>query len=170
MKTNTVKTAIIGLITVSLVAVGSIAFAGKGNGMGHPNDDGAKGGYGYHHRGKDCPFGGPAANLTDEQREKLDAERQAFFEATKTQRQDLNAKNLELWAEMAKRNPDMKKAAGLQKEVSDMQADLDQKRLTHIAKMREINPDAGMGFFGGGGHGMRGHGPGMGYGPGNCRQ
>ena len=173
MKTNTIRTAIIGLITVGLVAMGTAAFAGKG--MGYQDDERTGGGYGYHHRKDDCPYGRQAANLTDEQRQQLDAERQAFFEATKTQRQDLNVKRLELRAEIAKRNPDMKKAAGLQKEISDLRANLDQKRLTHIMKMREINPDAGMGFFGHG-RGTRDHGPGWkhdrgsGYGPGYCRQ
>jgi Spy/CpxP family protein refolding chaperone len=168
MKTNTIRTAIISLVTVSIMAIGTVAFAGKG--MGYGNDQSARGGYGCY-RNVDCPYGRQAANLTDEQRKQLDAERQAFFEATKTQRQDLHAKRLELRAEMANRTPDVKKAAGLQKEISDLQANLDQKRLTHIMKMREINPDAGIGYFRGG-QGMRGHGRGhgMGYGPGYCRQ
>ena len=174
MQTNTMRTAIISLVAVGLIAVGGVAFAGKG--MGYRGDDGAAGGYGRHHRGYDCPYGGPGANLTDDQREQLNAEREAFFEATKTQRQDLYAKRLALRAEMAKRDSDMEKAASLQKEISDLQAGLDQQRLKHVMKMRDIYPEAGMGFFGGrgmGGHhgrGMSGHGWGMGYGPGNCRQ
>lgn len=171
MKANTIRTAMISLITVGLLTMGTVAFAGKG--MGYHSDENAREGYGYHQRKPDCPYGRQAANLTDEQRTKLDAERQAFFEATKTERQDLYAKRLELRAEMAKRSPDMKKASGLQKEVSDLQAKLDQKRLTHVMKMREIAPDAGMGFSKGG-RGMRGqgHGPGhgTGYGPGCCRE
>ncbi len=167
MKTNTIRTTIISLIAIGLVAMGTTAFAGKG--MGGDDDGNTRGGYGYHQRKGDCPFGGPAANLTDEQRQQLDAERQAFFEATKTQRQDLYAKRLELRAEIAKRNADMKKASALQKEISGLQADLDQKRLTHIMKMREINPDAGMGAYKGG-RGMRDHGPGRGYGSGDCRR
>jgi zinc resistance-associated protein len=173
MKTKTMRTAIISLLAVGLVAMGTAAFAGEG--MGARDDDGATGGYGRHHRGVDCPYGNPSANLTPEQREQLDAERQAFFEATKIQRQDLHAKRLELRAEMAKRDPDMKKATALQKEVSGLQGNLAQQRLTHIMNMRKINPDAGMGFFGGGrvrgGHGHhRGYGQGMGGGPGFCRQ
>jgi Spy/CpxP family protein refolding chaperone len=170
MKTNTIRNAMICLITIGLMATGTVAFAGKG--MDYRDDECVKGGYGYH-RNIDCPYGRQAANLTDEQKKQLDAERQAFFNATKTQRQDLYAKHLELRAEMAKRTPDMKKASGLQKEISDLQANLDQKRLTHIMKMREINPDAGIGCFKCG-QGMRGHGHGagdgrsMGYYPGYC--
>jgi zinc resistance-associated protein len=173
MKTNTMRTALISLIAVGLISLGTAAFAGQG--MGARDDDGANGGYGRYHQGVDCPYGNPSANLTPELRRQLDTERQAFFDATKIQRQDLYAKRLELRAEIAKRDPDMKKAAALQKEVSGLQASLDQERLTHIMKMRKINPDAGMGFFGGGrgmgGHGHhRGDGMGMGDGPGFCRQ
>lgn len=180
MKTNTLRTIFISLVTVALMAVGTTAVAGKG--MGNPDNEGNCGGYGHHHRGYGCTGGNQAQNLTPEQREQLDTERQAFFEATKTQRQDLYAKRLELRAEMAKRQPDGKSASALQKEVSDLKASLDQKRLTHIMKVRQINPDAGCGFYGQGrggsdsgpgkGHGRcgKGDGGGMGYGQGSCRQ
>lgn len=176
MKTISLRTILVSLITVTLIAVGTTALAGKGMG----NQDGGcnDGGCGRYHRGSGCADG----NLTPEQREQLDTEREAFFEATKAQRQDLYAKRLELRAEMAKRAPDIKKASALQKEVSDLRSSLDQKRLTHIMNMRQINPDAGRGFFGQGrcdadngagrghGHHGRGDGDGKGYGPGNCRQ
>jgi len=167
MKTNTIKTAIIGLIAVGLVSMGTVAFAGKG--MGYRDDDGANGGGGRYQQEYDCPYGNRQANLSPEQRNKLDAERQDFFEATKTQRQDLYAKRLELRAEMAKRDADIKKAEALQKEISDLQGNLDQQRLKHIMKMRDIDPDAGMGLYGGG-RGMGGYGHHRGDGPGFCRQ
>ena len=44
-------------------------------------------------------------------------------------------------------------AAALQKEISDLQAQIDQKRLTHILEMKKIDPN----FTDG-----RGMGPGMG--------
>ena len=105
----------------------------------------------------------------------MKTERQAFFDATRQARQDLYAKRLALKAEIAKSEPDMKTATAIQKEVSALQADLDQKRLEHIMAMRQINPDAGRGFFmegrGQGRHGMRGgREMGMGYGPGHCRE
>jgi hypothetical protein len=70
---------------------------------------------------------------------------------------------------MAKSQPDVQKASALQKDVSEMQAGLDQKRLGHIMAMRKINPDAGRGFMmEGRGMGRHGKGRGMGYGPGDC--
>ena len=173
MQTNIMRNGIAALVTVAVIAVGSVAFAGKGMGDGDGNY-----GYGRHHRRADCPYGQRFADLTPEQREQMETERQAFFDATKKDRQDLYAKRLELRAEIAKSDPDMEKASALQQEVSNLQASLDQKRLTHIMAMRKINPDAGRGFFMDGGgrgrHGMGGgmgygRGDGMGYGPGDCR-
>jgi hypothetical protein len=83
-------------------------------------------------------------------------------------------KSLELRSELAKENPDTKKAAGLQTEISKLKAEFDQQRLNHFLKMRKISPDMGRGFGSGygmmgsrgrGGHGMMGRG---GYGGGYC--
>jgi Spy/CpxP family protein refolding chaperone len=169
MKTKRMRTVIAGLVAVAFIAAGANAFAGKG--MGKQDTDQ---GYGSHHRKGNCAYGQMNANLTPEQREQMDAERQAFFNATKKERQDLYAKRLELRAEMAKSELDGQKALALQKEISAMQASLDIKRLEHIMAMRKINPDAGRGFMmgdrgmGHGGKGRHGGGQGMGYGPQNC--
>lgn len=167
MKTNSMRTAIVSLAAVAVMAVGATAFAGKG--MGNQDDDRGYGGYGNHGRRGGCAYGQMNADLTPEQREQMDTERQAFFDATKIERQDLYAKRLELRAEMAKSQPDLKKASALQEEVSALQGSLDQKRLSHIMAMRKINPDAGRGFMmNGRGMGHHGMGQGMGYGPGDC--
>jgi zinc resistance-associated protein len=166
MKTITLRTIITGLVTVTFIAIGATAFAGQGMG----NRDGGEGD-GRHYRGYGCI----AENLTPEQRQQLDAERDAFFEATKKERRELRAK-------LAKNDTNAEKASALQKTISDLKAGLDQKRLTHIMNMRKISPDAGRGFDGPGrgmeyrGHGHRGgkwgmgDGSGRGYGPGYCRQ
>jgi Spy/CpxP family protein refolding chaperone len=169
MKTKITRIALVSLITVAVIALGANAFAGKG--MGRQSDDR---GYGHHQRQGGCGYGQMNKNLTTEQREQMEAERQAFFDATKSARQDLYAKRLELRAEMAKRQPDIEKASALQKEVSELQAGLDQKRLNHIMAMRKIDPDAARGWL------MEGRcmgkrmgyaeGHAMGYGPGNCRR
>ena len=168
MKTNKLRTALVSLVAVSVIAVGATAFAGKG--MGNQGDERGYGGCGKQNRRGGCAYGQMNADLTPEQREQMETERQAFFDATKSERQDLYAKRLELRAEMAKSQPDMSKASALQKEVSDLQGSLDQKHLGHIMAMRKINPDAGRGWMmegrGMGHHG--GMGQGMGYGPGNC--
>jgi len=167
MKTNKLRTALVSLVAVSVIAVGATAFAGKR--MGNQDDDRGYGGCGKQNRRGGCAYGQMNADLTPEQREQMETERQAFFDATKNDRQDLYAKRLELRAEMAKSQPDLKKASALQKEVSDLQGSLDQKHLGHIMAMRKINPDAGRGFMmQGRGMGHHGMGQGMGYGPGNC--
>jgi len=67
---------------------------------------------------------------------------------------------------MAKQNPDAKKAAELQKEVSGLQGELDQKVLDQRLKMQKENPKLyGRGFGRGMGPGY-GMGPGFGRGPG----
>ena len=60
------------------------------------------------------------------------------------------------------------KASDIQKDISKIEAELDQKRLDHVIKMKKINPNAGRGYMmGGRGCGeMRGYGPGAGRGPG----
>ncbi len=159
MKSNTMKTVIVGLVAVAVIAVGAVAFAGKG--MGNQDDDRGYGGHGNHHRRGGCGYGQMMADLTPEQREQMESERQAFFDATKRERQDLYAKQLEMRAEMAKNEPDLKKASTLQTAVTELQGRLDQKRLSHIMAMRKIHPDVGRGFM------MKGRG--MGHGMGNCR-
>ena len=168
MKTNTMRTGIAGLVAVAVIAVGANAFAGKG--MGCQDGNRGYGGDGNHHRRGGCGYSQMNADLTPEQREQMDTERQTFFDATKNERQDLYAKQLALKAEMANSEPDIEKASALQKEVSELRSNLDQKRLGHIMAMRKIDPDAGRGCFMGGrgmGHGM---GRGMGSGSGNCRE
>jgi len=178
MKSKSPRTVIIGLITVAVIAVGASAFAGKG--MGNQSGDGD--GYGHHRWNENCPYGYRNSDLTQEQQTQLDAERKAFFDATKDARQEIYAKRLALRAELAKKTPDATVAADLQKTISGLQADLDQKRIEHLMTMRGIDPDAGRGFFGGRGMGYHGHhmghgrgmgGYGMGYGMGDgpgCRQ
>lgn len=167
MKTNTMRTFIVSLTAVAVLAVGANAFAGKG--MGNRDDGRGCGDCGNQNRRGGCAYGQMKADLTPEQREQVKTERKTFFDATTIERQDLYAKRLELRAEIAKRQPDMDKASALQKAVSDLQASLDQKHLGHIMAMRKINPDAGRGWMmEGRGMGHHGMGRGMGYGPGNC--
>ena len=77
----------------------------------------------------------------------------------------------QLRSELAKPEPDAKKAAGIQKEISNLESELDQKRLDHRIKMKKDFPDFGAGGYGYGprGKGMgRGMYGGGGYGPGSC--
>jgi hypothetical protein len=57
---------------------------------------------------------------------------------------------------VSKKNPDADKAGALQKEISELESELDQKRVDHMIKMRKLSPNDGRGFMMGGYH--------MGYG------
>ncbi len=150
---------IIGVITVvAVVGLGANAFADRGM------RDGKGGGYGYDGHGMErrCNYGyGPGANLSEADRKEMDQLRESFFNETEKTRRTLYAKRLELRAELAKETPDTDSAARLQKEISALQTDLDQKHLSHVFSMRKINPNAGRGFGcqdgRAGGHGMRGN-------------
>ena len=101
-------------------------------------------------------------NLSEEEVAKLDEERSAFFKATQDLKQNSYQKRLELNSELAKKSPDPKKAKAIQKELSGLKGQLDQKRIEHRIRMNKISPDLGQmgpGF----GHKSRGfHGRGMG--------
>ena len=164
------------LKVVSIAAVlGIFALTGyglayDGYGQGHH-----RGGYGMNGPG-DCPAWGdngrgrgPVGNLSPEEAEKFQEKRTAFFEATRGLRDGLYQKGLELRSELAKAEPDVDRASGIQAEISKMRSALDQERLAHRIEMRKLFPEAGSGY--GRGHkGMRGgQGKGRGgYGPGAC--
>ena len=141
-------------------------------------------GRGYHHRGdgyrmgdpENCPGYGKAGGgrygkgargwgaLSEEDAAKVADQRKAFFEDTQDLRQSIHQKRLEMRAEMAKKDPDAAKLTDLQKEVSGLQAEFDQKRLNHRLEIKRLLPEdyragAGMGHGRGYGHGR---GPGAG--------
>ena len=162
MKNITLTQVIVVLAVIATVGFVASAFAGWGmGGYGHR-------GSGWHHMG----WGGPGDGfgdsqyLTDEQQKALDQERQAFINATEGLRQDLYAKNLELRSELAKDNPDVQKAAALQKGISELSSEIDQKQLDFMLNARKVAPDAGSGYMMGGRGGMMGYGPGYGNGAG----
>lgn len=135
---------------VVLMGFGVNTFAGMGKGPGN--------------RGM-----GPAStNLTDDQVKQMEAERNAFQATTQGLRQQLRENRQALNTELAKQTPDAATAAALQKDISDLQAQFDQKRLTHMLEMKKIDPNfaEGRGMVPGKGHGM-GHGMahGTGHGP-----
>jgi zinc resistance-associated protein len=155
---NNFSKAVIVLAIIGIVGFAATSFAGWGRGGGgNCGDQGS----GWAQRGS-----GPAGyqnNLSDEDLDKLNKERQAFFEDTRQVRENLYQKELELRSELAKKDPDAKIAVGLQKEISELDSQLNQKRVEHRVKMQKENPD----FFAGRGYGQgRGEGMGRGYGMG----
>lgn len=96
---------------------------------------------GWHHRGYYEQGYGNMPNLTDEQIENLEKERANFFEKTKELRETIYAKELEIRSELAKANVNETKASALQKELSKLRTQLDQKHIDHIINVRKINPN-----------------------------
>ena len=151
---------IIVVAVIGLVGYAATSFAGRGQGWGQ----GWGGGYcdgprsGWAQKG----YGGPGyqGNLSDEQIEKFNSERQAFFNDTGDLRQSIYQKQLELRSELAKQEPDAKKAVEIQKEISELESQLSQKRIEHRIKMQKENPE----FFSGRGYGYGGRGQGRGMG------
>jgi hypothetical protein len=150
---------IIVVTIIGLVGYAATSFAGRGQGWGK----GWGGGYcdgpgsGWAQKG----YGGPGypGNMSDEQIEKLNVERQAFFNDTSDLRQSIYQKQLELRSEMAKNEVDENKALSLQKEISDLKGQMAQKRIQHRIRMQKENPD----FFSGRGYGYGSRGMGHGF-------
>ena len=151
------------IVVVAIVGIAGYAatsFAGWGRGGGG-NCWGEGGGYGQ--RGSAAP--GYQGNMSDQDIDKLQKERQAFFEDTRELRENLYQKELELRSEMAKQDPDTQKLSDLQKDLSASQADFAQKRLNHRLEMKKLLPDS---YQAGAGRGRgRGYGRGQGSG-GDC--
>ncbi len=140
------------LTIVGIVGFGAYAFADWGMGYG-PRGWGHQG-PGMHNEGWGGQgYGNRMHDLSDEEIEKLEKERESFFNATEDLRQDVYAKRLELRSELAKKDPDTKKAAELQTEISSLEAKIDQKRIDHMIKVRKINPKTGRRFMSRGGMG-----------------
>ena len=142
------KTVVITVASVAVIGFALNVYGHGGMGWGHH-------GYGWQHRGNYGPEYDD--QMSKEQYRQFEEKRELFFKETQELRNNLYEKERELQSELAKSEPDPSKASGLQKEISDLQAKLDQKRIDHMVEMRKLNPNIGRGF-------MRG-GPMMGYGP-----
>ena len=157
---RTLRNIILTIAVIAVAGIGINAFAhggmmGRGGGM----MDGYGGGWGHHGPGWHHGYGyddDRGARLSDEDYRKFEQEREAFFKETQDIRSKLYDKDEKLQAELNKNNPDAAKASQLQKEISELQSEFDQKRIDHMVQMRKQNPNMGKGFMGGG--------PGKGYG------
>ena len=185
MNNNAFKTIITVLAVVGILGIGAYAFAGWGyghhmyddSGYGrHMYDDSGYGrhmyddsGYGRHmyggpHHGygasgyddEYCADRGDQANLSQEQIEKLEKQKEVFYKDTEKLRDSLYQKERALRDELAKENPDAGKAENLQKEISGLRTEFDQKRIEHLIQMRQIAPNAGRGWRSGSGYGAGG--------------
>jgi Spy/CpxP family protein refolding chaperone len=149
------------IAAVVLIAGATFAFAHGGWG----NDD-----YGYGGRMMGPGYGGnymmgPGwgrgyhhgyGNLSDEDRAKIDAARDKFYDETRSLRRDIDDKAYDLNKEMDKDTPDANKVAELQKQLSKLRGEFDQKRVQHRLEMRKLLPEnyqgSERGYYGRGGN------------------
>ena len=144
------KKLILGLTIAVAIGIGTYAFGHMGGGYG--NYDRMHGGSGMHQGYYGEQDYDDRADLKNEDIRALEEERSAFLKATDSIRQNLYSKELELRSELYKENPDVSKAGALQKEISELESELDQKRIDHMIKIRKLSPNAGRGFMMGGYH------------------
>ncbi|MBI5551037.1 MAG: periplasmic heavy metal sensor [Desulfobacterales bacterium] len=159
MKSNlTKKSLIIG--AVLLLVGAAVAFANGGYGghmMGYGSGYGMGPGMmgnGYGHGGYGMGPGmmgyGPGYannghrygdNLSAEQRTKLDAVQEKFFTETQDLRNKIDDQRSALQEELSKDNPDAAKVGNLQKELSTLQGEFDQKAVQHQIEVRKVLPE-----------------------------
>lgn len=143
-----------------IVAIAAIAFAHGGYGR-------HMGGYGGHmmgprygggHMMDDDPAYGPHnhgyggwGTLSEEDAAKIEAARDDFYKETRELRGRIDDARIALRNELDKDQPGERQVTALQKQLSQLQAEFDQKSLAHELKIRKFVPigDQGRGFRGG---------------------
>jgi Spy/CpxP family protein refolding chaperone len=152
------RSVIIVLTSIVLVGFAVNVFAHGGGMMGRGDGRGYKG-QGYHHRGGYGPR--YYDQLSEKEVKQLEQVKEKFFNETSRLRDEIFDKKRELRDELTQDEPDATKASKLQKEISGLQSQFDQKRIDHMLELKKINPDIGRGY----GRGHIHDGPMMGYGP-----
>ena len=156
-----VITLAIGLLTTTLAM--PVFARGRGWGMGGHmmgNRGGGPGSCGQYERryGYQDP----------ESRSRQDQRDEAFYNDTAEIQNQIRTKSAELDDLLNSPNPDLEKARSLQKDINELQAKMDEKRLNYELEERKRNPEArsDRGYGRGYGRQMRGFGSRGGYGPG----
>jgi len=132
------------LIAFPMMAAAQGSGAGKGAGvMGMESGKGQRGAMGRE----------KASSLTTEQKEQIEKLRKKYRDDNADTLKQLMTKRFDLNTILDSDKPDADKAKAIQKEISDLNAKLAQKKIDLYIEMRKINPDAKFG---------RGSGKGMG--------
>ena len=157
---------------VFLAVIGAAPMAFAGDGYGGPGYGGHMMG-GYGHGGNMMGYGGQMmgpgygghmgwqgdrddVGLSQEQAEQLEKARESFFRANRGLRDEIYDKSAQIRSELSKQDPDRGRLSDLQKELSQLESQFDQKRLDYQLEIRKIAPEVGERFAGGG------YGPGAG--------
>ena len=128
-----------------------------------------RGGWGGWSRGPGSCWqdNGAYGNLTESQNAELDRLGQKFSNDTAKLRDEIWTKSEELNTLLNAADPDVKKVRALQKEITDLRAEMDRQRIDFELKARKITPNSGYarGYSRGYGRHMMGYGGGYGHGP-----
>ena len=139
---RTLRNIILTITAIAVVGIGISAFAhggsrGRGGGWDHHQGGmhyqggkgydghmgmGYRGGYGY----------GNDNQLSQDDYRQFERQRDVFFKDTQDIRSKLFEKERELQSELTKSDIDASKASQLQKEISKLQSEFDQKRIDHM--------------------------------------
>ncbi|MBN1832348.1 MAG: periplasmic heavy metal sensor [Deltaproteobacteria bacterium] len=134
----------LGIVLLFVVIAAPLSARG-GRGMGHSPFMGYGPGLDIDPRMGDFPVMPRFSPLTEEQRAQLDERNNRFLEETAEIRKSLSSKFDELNTILTSEKPDEKKAKALQKEISELQVKLSEKRLDFRLDMAKIIPESGLG-------------------------
>ena len=98
--------------------------------------------YGFREKGMpggSYKYPGYSSKLNESTIKELNAEQEAFIEATESFRQAIYEKELYLKAELAKKEPDKGLALQYQNDISDARGKYEQIMIEHIIRMKKIN-------------------------------
>lgn len=147
------------LVAVLTVGVAALAFAYGGYGGRYMTGSGYAGnmmGYGPGYRAHgNTP--GAWGNLPDKDAAALKASQEKFFNHTRDLRNQIEEKQIALNNELAGATPDEGKVAQLQKELSGLQAQFNQKSVAHQMEVRNLLPKNFNGNAYGQGYGSGGY-------------
>lgn len=109
-------------------------------------------------------------NLNDSERNRMEELDRKYYTETEEIRNQIMSKSEELDALLESGTSDPERIKAVQRELSGLRSDLDQKGLEYEMEARKIVPEnrLGRGYDRGYHRGYWGRGTGMGYGPGAC--
>ena len=154
-----------GLVLVGSLAVTLLAYGPGWNGGHHMR------GYWGSDPGSCWDYGRGYNDLSKEENNQLKELKSKFYNENARLRNEIWSKSEELNGLLNTNNPDSQKLKALQRELSGLRTEMDERRLACDLEARKILPES---RFSGGydrgyyGHHMRGFGPGMGNRPGRC--
>jgi hypothetical protein len=151
---NSIKNIIIAITSFGLIVLlaGASAYAAESQGTnyyhrGYINSSSTgvtisgNQGTNWSHRGYYNYGNGYCNQVSPKEYRRLTAQKEAFVEETKNLRHELSNKKQALKNELVKERPDIAKASELQKNISNLQAQIDQKRLEHKVELKKNSID-----------------------------